>query len=145
MDLANIVNQCVQPPLYIHFQFGTQGKTVHALLHTDIGEDRLHNAEAPAVNALPLFTVDLRFHLIDQVGGTALDLNGKIAARGIRILQTARSQRTDGAVFRMGMIEIISTMTVDVVAGMTGQFFSVGAEIHLFGRIKGKVRSSEAT
>ena len=42
------------------------------------------------------------------------------------------------------MIEIISTMTVDVVAGMTGQFFSVGAEINLFGRIKGKVRSSEA-
>lgn len=91
MDLADIVNQRVQPPLYIHFQFGAQRKTVHALLHTDVGEDRLDNAEASAVNALALFTVDLRFHLIDQVGGTALDLNGKIAARGIRLLQTARS------------------------------------------------------
>jgi len=91
VDLADIVNQRVQSPLYIHFQFGAQRKTVHALLHTDVGEDWLHNAEPPAVNALPLFTVDLRFHLIDQVGGTALDLNGKIATRSIRLLQTVRS------------------------------------------------------
>ena len=34
VDLADIVNQGEQPPLYIHFGFGTKGKTMHALLHT---------------------------------------------------------------------------------------------------------------
>ena len=34
VDLADIVNQGEQIPLYIHFRFGTKGKTVHALLHT---------------------------------------------------------------------------------------------------------------
>ena len=41
VDLADIVNQSEQAPLYIHFQFGTKGETVHALLHTDVGKDRL--------------------------------------------------------------------------------------------------------
>jgi hypothetical protein len=61
---------------------------MHAFLDTDVGEDWFHNPEPPAVNALPLFTVDLRLHLIDQVGELALDLNGEIAAHRIRLLQT---------------------------------------------------------
>ena len=38
----------------------------------------------------------------------------------------------------------IAAMAVDVPTGMTGQFFSVGAEINLFNWIKRKVGSSEA-
>ena len=41
VDLADIVYQSEQPPLYIHFQLGTQSEAVHALVHTDVGEDRL--------------------------------------------------------------------------------------------------------
>ena len=41
VDLADIVNQGEQPPLYIHFGFGTKGKTVHALVDTEVGENRV--------------------------------------------------------------------------------------------------------
>ena len=80
VNFADIVYQSKQPPLYIHFALGTQGESIHALLHTDVGKDRLHDPQSPGINALALFTIDLGFHLIDQVGGLALNLNGKIAA-----------------------------------------------------------------
>jgi hypothetical protein len=41
VDLADIVYQGEQSPLYIHFQFGAQGEAVHAFMHTDVGKDRL--------------------------------------------------------------------------------------------------------
>ncbi|HSG46059.1 MAG TPA: hypothetical protein VLA72_23205, partial [Anaerolineales bacterium] len=44
----------------------------------------------------------------------------------------AFSQRTGGAVFRSGMLEIIDAMAVDLTAGMAGQFFSLQTAIHLF-------------
>ena len=53
---------------------------MHTLVHADVREDRFHDSQSPGIDALALFTVDLGFHLIDQVGGLALDLNGKIAA-----------------------------------------------------------------
>jgi hypothetical protein len=43
VDFAETVDQS-EPrtrPLYIHFQLGPEGKAVHALLDTDVGEDRL--------------------------------------------------------------------------------------------------------
>ena len=89
VDLADIVNQSEQRPLYIHFAFGAQGESIHALLHTDVCKDRLHNAKSPGIDLLAVFTIDLRLHLIDQVGGLALHLNGKIAASCIRFAQTA--------------------------------------------------------
>ncbi len=61
---------------------------MHALLHTDVGKDRLDNPQPPGVDALALFTIDLGLHLIDQVRLLALHLNGKIAAYGIRLAQT---------------------------------------------------------
>ena len=67
MDFADIVYQSEQPPLYIHFQDGTYSKAVHALVHTDIGKDRLDNAQPAGIDALSLLGIDLGFHLIDQV------------------------------------------------------------------------------
>lgn len=64
VDLADLVNQSVQPPLYIHFQFRAQREAVHALVHTDIGKDWLHDAKPPGIDALALFSIDLRLHLI---------------------------------------------------------------------------------
>jgi hypothetical protein len=43
VDLADIMDQG-EPrtrPLYIHFQFGPEREAVHALVHTDVGKDRL--------------------------------------------------------------------------------------------------------
>jgi hypothetical protein len=43
VDLAEILYQS-EPrtrPFYIHFQFGPYRETVHALVHTDVGEDQL--------------------------------------------------------------------------------------------------------
>jgi hypothetical protein len=59
VDLADSMDQSKQPPLYIHFQFGTQRKAVHALMHTDVGKDRLDNAQPPGVYLLALFAIDL--------------------------------------------------------------------------------------
>ena len=81
MDLADIVDQSKQSPLYIHFPFGTQSESIHTLLHTDIGKDRFDDPQPPGIDPLALFTIDLGLHLIDQVGGLALNLNGKIPAR----------------------------------------------------------------
>ena len=67
VDLTDVVYQSEQPPLYIHFALGTQSESIHTLLHTDIGKDRLDNTEPPGINALALFAVDLGLHLIDQV------------------------------------------------------------------------------
>ena len=65
VDLADVVYQGEQPPLYIDFLFGTQSKVVHALVHTDIGKDRFHDPKSPGINALALFTIDLGLHRID--------------------------------------------------------------------------------
>lgn len=91
---------------------------MHAFMETDVGKDRLDNAEPPGVDLPALLAIDLRFHLIDQVGRQVLDRNGQIAANGICLSQTARPERAGGAVLRAGMVEIIRTMTVEVVAGM---------------------------
>ena len=43
------------------------------------------------------------------------------------------------------MVNIIGSIAVDLVAGMTGQFFSLRAEIYLFVRIERKVRSGKGS
>ena len=83
VDLADIVDQG-EPrtrPLYIHFQFGPQSETVHALLHTDVGEDWFHDPKSPGINALALFGIDLGLHCIDQVQWLRIHRHGKIYAR----------------------------------------------------------------
>ena len=42
VDLADIVYQSEQAPLYIHFTFGTQGESVHVFMYTDVRKDRFH-------------------------------------------------------------------------------------------------------
>ena len=69
MDFADIVNQS-EPrtrPLYIHFTFRAQSKAVHTFVHTDVGKDRLDNAQSPGVDALSLLGVDLG-HRVDGRG-----------------------------------------------------------------------------
>ena len=41
VDLAEIVDQGEQSPLYIHFQLGPEREAVHTLLDTEFGEDGL--------------------------------------------------------------------------------------------------------
>jgi len=82
VDLADIVHQSEQSPLYIHFPFRAQGEAVHTLLHTDVGKDRFDNAQTPGIDALALFTIDPGLHLIDQVGWLRNHRHGKIPARG---------------------------------------------------------------
>ena len=87
VDLADIVYQSEQTPLYIHFPFRTEREAVHAFLHADVGEDRFNDPQPSAINVLALITIDLGFHRIDQIGGLALNLNRKIAAYSICLLQ----------------------------------------------------------
>ena len=89
VDLADIVNQSEQSPLYIHFAFRAERESVHALMHADIGKDWLDNPQPPGVNALALLTIDLGFHRIDQVGWLRIHRHGKIPARGGGLAQTA--------------------------------------------------------
>ena len=81
VDLADIMYQSEQSPLYIHFQFGPESEAVHALLDTDVGKDRLDDSQPSGINTLALFGIDLGLHRIDQVRRLTLDLNGKIPAR----------------------------------------------------------------
>ena len=69
-------------------------------------------AQPSGIDALALFTIDLGLHLIDQVRLLGIHLNGKIPARSIRLAQTARPQRTGGAVFDAGAVDIIGSMAV---------------------------------
>lgn len=46
-------------------------------MHTNIGNDRLNNRQAPGIDTLPLSTTDLGLHLIDQVWLLGFDLNGE--------------------------------------------------------------------
>lgn len=112
-------------------------------MHTDIGKDRLYNSQPPGVDALALFAVDLRLHLIDQVGRLAIHLDGKVPARSIRLAQAARSERTGGAVLDAGMVNIVSAMAVDLVAGVAVQFLAVRADVNLLIGIKNEVRQRE--
>jgi hypothetical protein len=134
-----------QPPLYIHFQLGSQREAVHALLDTDVGKDRLDNAQSPGINALSLFTIDLCLHRIDQVRLLRIHRNGKIPAGGGRFAQTACLQRTGGTVLRAGMVDIIGTIAVGLVAGMASQFFSLRTKINLFFWIEREVSCREET
>ena len=62
---------------------------MHALVHTDVGKDRLDDRQPSGIDALSFLAVDLGLHLIDQVRLVAIHLNGKIPARCIRLAQTA--------------------------------------------------------
>jgi len=48
VDLADMVNQSEQRPLYIHFPLGTQGKAMHPLLYTEVGKDRVSTGSVQA-------------------------------------------------------------------------------------------------
>ena len=143
MDLANIVDESEQAPLYIDFLFGTQSKVVHALVHTDIGKDRFHDPKSPGINALALLGIDLGLHLIDQVGRLRTHWDRKIPARSRWFAQTACPQRTDGAVLCTSMVDIIGSKAVGLVAGMAGQFFPMRAEINLFDWIEREIRNAK--
>lgn len=98
-------------------------------LCTDIGKDRLDNAQPSGVNLLALFGIDLCLHLIDQVRRQRIHLDGKVSARCDGFAQTARLERA-------GMVDIIGSIAVDLVAGMAGQFFTRWTEIDVFCCIK---------
>ena len=116
---------------------------MHALMHTNVGKDRLNNPQSPGIDALAQFAVNLRLHLIDRVWLLGSHLNGEIPARSIRLAQTARPQRTGGAVFDASAVDIIGAKAVELVAGMAGEFFSLRAEIDLFGGIEREVSGGE--
>jgi len=116
---------------------------MHPLLHTDVGKDRFHDPQPPGINALALFTIYPGLHLIDQVWWLRIHRNGKIPARCGGFAQTARLQRASRTVLRAGMVNIIGSMAVDLVAGMTGQFLPLRTKIHPFVRIEREVRNSE--
>jgi len=80
VDLADIVDQSEQPPLYIHFQFRAQGESIHAFLHADIGKDRFNDTQSPGIDLLALRRVNLGFHLVDHVRWLAIHLDRKIPA-----------------------------------------------------------------
>ena len=145
VDLTDIVNQSEQPPLYIHFQFGTQREAMHALLHTDVGKDRLDDSESSGIDLLALFSIDLCFHLVDQVRWLRIHRDRKIPAGCGGFAQTACLQRTGSAVFHTGMVHIIGTIAVDLVAGMTGQFLPLRTKIYLLARIEREVSCSKET
>jgi hypothetical protein len=145
VDFPDIVHQSEQPPLYIYFPYGTQSEAVHALVDTDVGKDRLDNAKPSGVDTLPQFTIDLRLHLIDQVGRLGINWHGKIPARSRWLAQTARLHRTGSAVLWAGVVHIISSITVDLVARMAGQFFSLRTTIPLFVRIEREGSCSKET
>jgi len=93
VDLADMVNQG-EPrtrPLYIYFTFGAQAEGMPLLLYTEVGKDRHHDPQPSGIDALADFTIDLHLHLIDQVGLLAVDLDGKIPGRCVRLAQTARA------------------------------------------------------
>ena len=112
------------------------------LLHTDVSKDRLDNAQPSGVYLLALLGIDLGLHLIDRVRLLRIDRDGKVPAGCGGFAQTVRLQRAGGAVFDAGMVDIIGAMTVDLVAGITGQFFALWTEIHLLARIEREVRKN---
>jgi len=80
VDLADIVDQSEQSPLYIHFQFRAQDESIHAFLHADIGKDRFNDTEASGIDLLALGRVNLGLHLVDQVRWLVIHLDRKIPA-----------------------------------------------------------------
>ena len=145
LDFTDIVHQREQPPLYVHFRFRTKRESVQALVDTEVGKDRLNNAQSSGIDSLALLAVDLGFHKINQVRLTRVDLNRKIPARSIRLAQTARLQRIGSAVFRAGVVDIIGAVTVALVARVAGQFFSLRTEIDLLAFIIRKIIGGEET
>jgi hypothetical protein len=142
VDLADVVDRSKPRtrPLYIYFGFGPQCGVVHAFLHTDVGKDWLDNGDL-----LALFGIDLGLHFIDQVGLLRIHRDGKIPVRGGGFAQTALLQRTGGAVFRAGLVDLIGAIAVGLAAGMTGQFLDLRTATHLFDGIEREVRCREKT
>ena len=145
VDLADVVYQSVQRPLYIHFAFGTQGESLHVFMHTDVRKNRFYNTQSSGIDLLARFAVNLGFHQIDQVRLTRVHLNGEIPARSIRLAQTARAQRAGRAIFGASLVDVIRVVPVDLVVGMTFQFFAVRTTIDLPAFIIGKISRAERT
>jgi hypothetical protein len=118
---------------------------VHVFVDTDVGEDGFHDPKSSGIDLLALFGIDLGLHLIDQVRWLRIHRDRKIPAGCGGFAQAARLQRAGGAVFRAGMVDIIGAIAVGLVAGMAGQFFSLGTDIHLLARIEREVSGREET
>ena len=70
MDFADIVHESEQSPLYIHFQFGAQRETVHALVYTDFW--RRPVPQYPGVGHRPAFHLHCPFWLSSRRSGSAV-------------------------------------------------------------------------
>ncbi len=116
---------------------------MHVFVNTNIRKHRFNNSQPPGVDALALLAVDLCLHHLDQVGRLAIHLDGKVAARSIRLAQAARSQRASSAVLDAGMVNIVSAMAVDLVMGVAGQLLVIRADVNLFSGIQEEVRQRE--
>ena len=102
-------------------------------------------AEPPRLNFPTLLAVNFGFHHANQIRLTRIHLNRKIPARSIRLAQTARAQRTGSTVLGAGLVDIISAVTIDLVARVTFQFFSVRTKIDALAFIISKISRAERT
>ena len=68
VDFTNIMYQSKQFPLHIDLDFRPYGEVIQALLHADVGKDRLDDRQSSGIDLFALGRVDLGFHLFDQAG-----------------------------------------------------------------------------
>jgi len=66
-DLFDVMNQAVEHPLYVDFDFSPQCEPIEPFVHPDVAEDRLHDFEALAVDGAALRRIDLLLHSIQEV------------------------------------------------------------------------------
>ena len=143
VDLADVVDQGKQAPLDIHLGFGAQGETIQTFLDADIGKYRLDDGQAPGIDLPALGGVDPGFHLVDQVGGLVIQPDRQVPGRCVWLAQTPLLHRAAGTIFLAGLIDIVKPVAIALAAGMAGQGFALGAEVGLFGHVKGEIGSGE--
>ena len=112
---------------------------VQSFLDAEIGKDRLNDGQTPGIDLPALGSVDLGFHLFDQIGMRTLDLDGQKPARGCWLAQTFRSHRTSRTIPLVGAINIINPVAVALAASTAFQDLALRTDIDLSGNIEDKV------
>ena len=108
-QLLDVVNQAVQVPLRVHFGLRAQGEAIEALVVPQVGEDRLHDGDAPPVEFAPPVAVDRALHALGVAQRRTLVLveEGDLTSlRSVRIAQTLFSQMAGYAV-ALGALEFV--------------------------------------
>lgn len=138
-DLLYIVNHAVQEPLDIDFDFSSEGKSVQALVGSDIGKYGFGRSEALRIDLSPQFTINFAGHPPGKVGEFYPDGHPEISSFAAFVSDAPQLQRATPTIFFLSRIYSVNhPLSVDLFH-LAPKSFSLRAQVVVGGLLVMKI------